>query len=128
MLHYFGEEYHQAVVVDMFGNKHYAKDIQMITTDNAMKWLKFDISYEYWCKRVNMNGNMFGIVKTAHKSKFGEVQRMSYQMINSLDVGIMKNVSKVSREYIMSLKSNDNVFLQYLRDNTNFANDFDGVM
>ena len=122
---YFGEEYPQSTVVDMFGNKHYAKDIQMITTDNAMKWLKFDISYEYWCERVNMNGNMFGIVKTAHKSKFGEVQRMSYQMINSLDVGIMKNVSKVSREYIMSLKSDDDVFLQYLRDNTNFANDFD---
>lgn len=122
---YFGEEYNQATVVDMFGNEHYAKDIQMITTDNAMKWLKFDISYEYWCERVNMNGNMFGIVKTAHKSKFGEVQRMSYQMINSLDVGIMKNVSKVSREYIMLLKSDDDVFLQYLRDNTNFANDFD---
>lgn len=122
---YFGEEYNQATVVDMFGNEHYAKDIQMITTDNAMKWLKFDISYEYWCERVNMNGNMFGIVKTAHKSKFGEVQRMSYQMINSLDVGIMRNVSKVSREYIMSLKSDDDVFLQYLRDNTNFANDFD---
>lgn len=122
---YFGEEYNQATVVDMFGNEHYAKDIQMITTDNAMKWLKFDISYEYWCERVNMNGNMFGIVKTAHKSKFGEVQRMSYQMINSLDVDIMKNVSKVSREYIMSLKSDDDVFLQYLRDNTNFANDFD---
>ena len=122
---YFGAEYNQATVVDMFGNEHYAKDIQMITTDNAMKWLKFDISYEYWCERVNMNGNMFGIVKTAHKSKFGEVQRMSYQMINSLDVGIMKNVSKVSREYIMSLKSDDDVFLQYLRDNTNFANDFD---
>ena len=122
---YFGEEYNQATVVDMFGNKHYAKDIQMITTDNAMKWLKFDISYEYWCERVNMNGNMFGIVKTAHKSKFGEVQRMSYQMINSLDVGIMKNVTKVSREYIMSLKSDDDVFLQYLRDNTNFSNDFD---
>ena len=122
---YFGEEYNQATVVDMFGNEHYAKDIQMITTDNAMKWLKFDISYEYWCERVNMNGNMFGIVKTAHKSKFGEVQRMSYQMINSLDVGIMKNVTKVSREYIMSLKSDDDVFLQYLRDNTNFSNDFD---
>ena len=122
---YFGAEYNQATVVDMFGNEHYAKDIQMITTDNAMKWLKFDISYEYWCERVNMNGNMFGIVKTAHKSKFGEVQRMSYQMINSLDVGIMKNVTKVSREYIMSLKSDDDVFLQYLRDNTNFSNDFD---
>lgn len=122
---YFGEKYDEAVVIDMFGNEHFAKDIQMITTDNAMKWLKFDISYEYWCQRVNMNGNMFGIVKTAHKSKFGEVQRMSYQMINSLDVDIMNNVSKVSKEYIMLLKANDDVFLQYLRDNANFANDFD---
>lgn len=122
---YFGDEYYNAKVVDMFGNEHYAKDIKMITTDNAMKWLKFDVSYEYWCDRVGMNGNMFGIVKTAHKSKFGDVQRMSYQMINSLSVDIMDNVTKVSKEYIMALKSDDDVFLQYLRDNSNFANDFE---
>ena len=76
----------------MFGNEHYARDIQMITTNNAMKWLKFGITYEYWCERVKMNGSMFGIVKTAHKSKLGEVQRMSYQMINSLDIDIMDDV------------------------------------
>ena len=122
---YFGDEYHNAKLIDMFGNEHYAKDIKMITTDNAMKWLKFDVSYEYWCERVGMNGNMFGIVKTAHRSKFGDVQRMSYQMINSLSVNIMDNVTKVSKEYIMALKSNDEVFLQYLRDNSNFANDFE---
>lgn len=122
---YFGDAYDNAKVIDMFGNQHYAKDIKMITTNNAMKWLKFGISYDYWCDRVAMNGNMFGIVKTAHKSKFGDVQRMSYQMINSLDIDIMNNVSKVSREYIMSLKSDDDVFLQYLRDNANFANDFE---
>ena len=122
---YFGDAYDNAKVTDMFGNQHYAKDIKMITTNNAMKWLKFGISYDYWCDRVAMNGNMFGIVKTAHKSKFGDVQRMSYQMINSLDIDIMNNVSKVSREYIMSLKSDDDVFLQYLRDNANFANDFE---
>ena len=122
---YFGDAYDNAKVTDMFGNQHYAKDIKMITTNNAMKWLKFGISYEYWCDRVAMNGNMFGIVKTAHKSKFGDVQRMSYQMINSLDIDIMDNVSRVSREYIMSLKSDDDVFLQYLRDNANFANDFE---
>ena len=122
---YFGDAYDNAKVTDMFGNQHYAKDIKMITTNNAMKWLKFGISYDYWCSRVSMNGNMFGIVKTAHKSKFGDVQRMSYQMINSLDIDIMNNVSKVSREYIMSLKSDDDVFLQYLRDNANFANDFE---
>lgn len=122
---YFGDAYDNAKVTDMFGNQHYAKDIKMITTNNAMKWLKFGISYEYWCDRVSMNGNMFGIVKTAHKSKFGDVQRMSYQMINSLDIDIMSNVSRVSKEYIMSLKSDDDVFLQYLRDNANFANDFE---
>lgn len=122
---YFGDEYCNAKVVDMFGNEHYAKDIKMITTDNAMKWLKFGVSYEYWCDRVGMNDNMFGIVKTAHKSKFGDVQRMSYQMINSLSVDIMDNVTKVSKEYIMALKSDDEVFLQYLRDNSNFANDFE---
>ncbi len=122
---YFGNAYNDAKVTDMFGNQHYAKDIKMITTNNAMKWLKFGISYDYWCDRVAMNGNMFGIVKTAHKSKFGDVQRMSYQMINSLDIDIMSNVSRVSQEYIMSLKSDDDVFLQYLRDNANFANDFE---
>ena len=107
---YFGDDYYTATVTDMFGNKHYVRDIQMITTNNAMKWLKFDVSYDYWCHRVSLNGNKFGIVKTAHRSKFGDVQRMSYQMINSLDVDIMKNVTSVSKEYIDSLKTDINVF------------------
>lgn len=122
---YFGEKYNDATVIDMFGNEHKAKDIEMITTNNAMKWLKFDVSYEYWCKKVNQNGNMFGIVKTAHKSKLGDVQRMSYQMINSLDTNIMYNVTSVSKDYIISLKKDDDVFLQFLRENANFSNDFD---
>jgi hypothetical protein len=78
----------EAVVLDMFGNEHFVKDIEVITTDNAMKWLKFDISYETWCEKVNDNNNLFGIVKTPHKSKLGDVQQMSYQMINSLDMHI----------------------------------------
>lgn len=122
---YFGDKYETATVVDMFGQEHYAKDIKMITTDNAMKWLKFDVSYDYWCERVGMNGNMFGIVKTAHKSKLGDVQRMSYQMINSLDMKIMEDVTQVSKDYITSLKADDNVFLQYLHNNSNFSNDFE---
>lgn len=63
----------------MFGVEHKAKDIKLITTDNAMKWLKFGVSYDYWADKVKANGCKFGIVKTAHKSKLGEVQRMSYQ-------------------------------------------------
>jgi len=122
---YFEEKYETAQIEDMFGNKHYAKDIKLITTDNAMKWLKFDVSYQQWCDRVKENGSNFGIVKTAHKSKLGEVQRMSYQMVNALDVDIMDNVMATSVEYIKLLKTNDDVFLDYLVKNVNFSNDYD---
>lgn len=122
---YYGDNYYSATVKDMWGNEHYVKDIELITTDNAMKWLKFDISYEYWCDRVYENNCMFGIVKTAHKSKLGDVQKMSYQMNNALEIDIMDNVLQVSVNYIESMKKDDSVFLDYLRDNVNFANDYD---
>ncbi len=122
---WFGEEYKSAKVVDMWGNEHYVKDIKMITTDNAMKWLKFGVSYEYWCQKVHENNCQFGIVKTAHKSKYGDVQRMSYQMINTLDVDIMDGVLAKSKNYIEQLKGDSNTFLDYLRDNNNFSNDYE---
>lgn len=122
---YYGEKYETAVVKDMFGNEHYVKDINLITTDNAMKWLKFNVSYEYWCERVNRNSNMFGIVKTAHKSKLGQVQRMSYQMVNALDESIMESVVENSKSYIEGLKRDNELFLDFLRDNKNFANDYE---
>lgn len=122
---YFKEQYENAIVKDMFGNKHYAKDIKMITTDNALKFLKFNISYDYWCDKVYANGCKFGIVKTAHKSKLGEVQKMSYQMVNTLNEEIMDDVLAKSKEYVNALKRDDVVFLNYLRDNANFSNDYD---
>ena len=122
---YYQDNYDNAVITDMFGIEHYAKDIKIITTDNAMKWLKFGIDYEYWCKKVYENKCTFGVVKTAHKSKLGEVQKMSYQMINSLDMDIMPNVVKKSKEYIESLKRDNDIFLKYLNDNKNFSNDFE---
>ena len=122
---WYGDEYKSAKVVDMWGNEHYVKDIKMITTDNSMKWLKFDVSYDYWCKKVHENDCQFGIVKTAHKSKYGDVQRMSYQMINTLDVEIMDGVLARSKSYVEQLKSDNDVFLDYLRDNENFSNDYE---
>ena len=122
---YFGDKYNTATVTDMFGVEHFVKDIELITTDNAMKWIKFDKSYEYWCEKVYENNCMFGIVKTAHESKLGSVQKMSYQMVNSLDVNIMEDVVQSSRDYVIELKTNDNVFLDYLRKNSNFSNDYD---
>ena len=122
---YFGDDYDTAVVYDMFGNSHNAKDIELITTDNAMKWLKFNISYDYWCDKVCENDCRFGVVKTAHESKLGDVQRMSYQMVNSLDNSIMSNVVQKSVDYVNLLKTDDNEFLKYLRKNSNFSNDYD---
>lgn len=122
---WYGDEYENAKVVDMWGNEHYAKNIKMITTDNACKFLKFNVSYEYWCKKVHENNCQFGIVKTAHKSKYGNVQRMSYQMINTLDIGIMDGVLAKSKNYIEQLKGDNSVFLDYLKDNNNFSNDYE---
>lgn len=122
---YYGDDYNTATVKDMFGVEHLVKDIKLITTDNSCKWLKFDISYEYWSERVWDNGAMFGIVKTAHKSKFGDVQRMSYQMVNSLDINTIDEVIKPTAEYIHQLKTNDEVFFDFLRHKSNFSNDCD---
>lgn len=125
---YFGDDYYSATIKDMWGNEHYVKDIELITTDNAMKWIKYDVSYDYWCNKVYENDCMFGIVKTAHPSKLGNVQRMSYQMVNSLDVEIMENVCKESIEYINRLKTDDDFFLDYLRKNINFSNDYEALI
>lgn len=122
---YFGENYQSAIIKDMFGNEHFAKDIKLITTNNAMKWLKFDISYDYWCEKVYENNCMFGIVKTAHESKLGNVQRMSYQMVNSLDCSIMEQVTKESVDYVNRLKQDNEEFLKYLDKNQNFSNDYE---
>lgn len=122
---YLGDNYYSATVTDMFGVEHYVKDIELITTDNAVKWLKFGVSYDYWCEKVYENNCMFGIVKTAHESKLGSVQKMSYQMVNSLDVDIMKDVVQKSVDYVTQLKTNDDVFLEYLKTNSNFSNDYE---
>lgn len=122
---YFGDDYYTATVKDMFGIEHYVKDIELITTDNAMKWLKFDISYDYWCKWVYDNDCQFGIVKTAHESKLGDVQKMSYQMVNSLDESIMSEVVKESVEYVERLKTDNVFFMDYLEKNKNFSNDYE---
>ena len=118
---YYGDNYETARITDMFGEEHIVKNIKLITTDNAMKWLKFDISYQYWSEIVNQNGALWGIVKTAHESKLGTVQRMSYQMVNTLDEKSMESVLSLSNSYI-------NTFIGYLKQNSNFSNDFDALI
>lgn len=126
---YYGDKYDTAIISDMFGIKHRVKDIKLITTNNACKWIKFDgITFDYWCDWLSKNDYKFGIVKTAHESKFGDVQRMSYQMINALDEKTMDSVLSKSKEYITALKTDDETFFKYLKDNINFSNDFEALL
>lgn len=120
---YFKDEYEKATVKDMWGNDVRVKNIKLVTTDQSMKWLKFDLTFDYWSEWVRKNDCMFGIVKTAHPSKLGNVQRMSYQMINSLSEEIMPNVIDNSIRYIERLKTDDYIFLEYLERTANFSND-----
>ena len=125
---YYGDHYETATVTDIFGKVHRLRDVEVITTENAMKWMKFQgVTYEDWCERVHENGCMFGIVKTAHESKLGDYQRMSYQMVNALDESIMEDVVKESVDYLYLLKSDTNVFLEYLKKNKTFANDYEAL-
>ena len=125
MREHFGSEYDTATLTDMFGRKVNVKDIKLITTDNAIKWLKFGVDFDYWAEWVRKNDSMWGIVKTTHESKFGDVQRTSYQMINSLDINRMDEVIGYSKSYIEKLKSDNDEFLDYLKKNVNFSNDYD---
>lgn len=128
MRDYFKDDYDSATVKDMWGRDVKVSDIKLITTNNAIKWLKFDISFDYWAKWVEANCCQFGIVKTAHESKLGNVQRMSYQMNNALDIDTMANTTAVSVDYINRLKTDDETFLDYLRKNQNFSNDYEVLL
>ena len=122
------------VVYDMYNYPHLAKNIKLITTDNALKIKKFsnlvgnkesDI-FDYWKERIKSDGCIFGIVKTDHPSKLGNVQQMSYQMINSLPTtkeGI-KNIVSESVKYVELLKTDIDVFIDYLRKNSTAINHY----
>ena len=125
---YYGDSYDTATINDCQGNPHKVSDIKLITTTNACKQIKFGISYDYQCEQVNKNDNQFGIVKTSHKSKLGEHQVMSYQMVNSLDIDTMADALQTSQQYIENLKTDESTYLQFLRDNSNFSNDYEVLL
>lgn len=120
---------------DMFGVKHLASSIKMITTDNAIKWKKFvelmgdsmADAYDYWKKKLNADGCVWGIVKTDHRSKLGDVQQMSYQMINTLPCSEedIEQIAKTSVEYVELLKRDDDEFEKFLRKNATAVNHFE---
>ena len=120
----FGEDWENVELTDMFGRKIKAKNVKLITTDNAIKWKKFDeFTIDSWIRCVNETDNWFGIVKSDHKSKDDDLQRMSYQMINSLDYGTITDEFRYStRRYLLDLKKDNDLFLKYLKNHASSSN------
>lgn len=130
-----GHDYGTYQIQDMFGKWHYVKDIKMITTDNAIKWKKFqelmgnNISeaYDYWCERIHADGDIWGIVKTDHPSKLGQYQQLSYQMINTLPCTVddVKDIAQTSIDYVELLKQDNDEFEKFLRKYANEVNHYE---
>ena len=125
---YFGDNYETATVVDMFGNEFQAKDIKVIITENSIKWIKFThlmgdseiAAYKYYKCFMKKHKERFAIVKTAHPSKYGDLQRSSYQINNSfpcVDIEILKRIAKASVDYCNALKINHEAFMEHLAIN-----------
>lgn len=130
-----GQDFETYEVTDMFGTAHKLRDVQVITTDNAAKWLKFTdlmggslpAAYRYWCDRVRADGSLFGIVKTDHESKLGDVQQMSYQMINTLPCTKedVEAIAETSVRHVENLKNDNDAFERYLRQNATAVNHYE---
>lgn len=130
-----GYDYETFQIEDMFGCRHFVKDIKMITTDNAVKWKKFtDLmggspksAYAYWCSRIRQDGNIWGIVKTDHPSKLGDHQQLSYQMVNTLPCTKedVHAIAQTSIDYVEKLKTDNDAFEQFLRKQANEINHYE---
>lgn len=125
---YYGDRYETATATDMFGNVFYVKDIKVIITENSIKWIKFKNlmgktdaeAYGYYKEYMKKHGERFAIVKTGHASKYGDLQRSSYQINNSLpcvDRVILERIAKVSIDYCNSLKLSHEAYIKHLKIN-----------
>jgi hypothetical protein len=110
-------------LTDMFGNEYDATKIKLVTTPNSLKFLKFAYKtsngdkkecYSHWINNIN---NIFGVVKCDKQGNYGTYNRTTYQVLNSipnLTREDLLNVTKIEREYVKLLKSDDVVFRSYL--------------
>lgn len=125
---YYKTEYETATVKDMFGNVMKLSDIKVIVTDNSIKWLKFKElmgetprkAYEYYKKFMAKDGEQFAIVKSAHTSKYGNLQRSSYQINNSLPTTnpeVLRRIAQTSIDYYDDMIKNTDAFINHLRMN-----------
>ena len=124
---YYGEDYDTAYETDMTKRRIKVTDIKVIVTENSLKWIKFlelmsksgtmEDGFKYYDRIMKKDGEMFAIVKTAHSSKYEELQRSSFQMNNTLlttNQEILGEIAAPSIAFCNKLKTDDEAFLKYL--------------
>jgi len=100
-------EYNELTEIkDMFGNTYDTSKIKLVTTPNSLKFLKFSykftksktkeeydkltkeeqksidkICYEHWRNNID---NIFGVVKCDKEGNYGNYNRVTYQLLNSI--------------------------------------------
>ena len=124
---HYSEEYASAYVTDMFGRSLKVSDIKVIVTDNSLKWLKFKdymskdgtpaAAFEYWSDWMQQNNEEFAIVKSAHSSKYGDYQRSSFQINNTLlttDKDTLQRIAQPSIDYFNVLQRDDEAYIKFL--------------
>jgi hypothetical protein len=108
-------------LTDKFGNEYDASKIKLIITPNSLKFLKFAYKFsdnkecfKHWKNNVD---NLFGVVKCDKEGNYGNYNRTTYQLLNSipnLTYNDLMEITKLEREYVMLLKNDNAVFRNYL--------------
>ena len=137
-----GLDYNKDCLIDAYGRKVKISDIKMITTNNSTKFDKFAEEmfgevedakkkmFEHWLTHLEKDwDNLFAIVKYDKSTKFqsGNLVRASYQMFNTLPFGTdketieksMKEILKVTEDYVEELRTNSVAFREYLENVAN---------
>ncbi len=126
-------------LTDMFDNTYNACDIKLVTTPNSLKFLKLAYKftgsqtkseydnlhkeekyiidkkcYNHWREKID---DIFGVVKNDKEGNYGNYNRLTYQLINSipnLTYDDLMELTKEEREYVNLLKNDNAVFKSYL--------------
>lgn len=144
-------DYNEWQLTDMFEDKIFAKDIEIITTPSSIKSLKFSkikdgddknhkkkddrlakkSMWEHWKKKVNDENDNFYIVKSEHPSKRGcdnkgkILNQTSYQILDSMLID-KTNMKALCDEwetgYINNLKNDISTYVKFLRKENNEMN------
>lgn len=123
---YLKTVYGKPKIKDMFNNELNTDDIVMITTPNSLKWLKIiELSddfadkaeaYERWLSKLEEEENVFGVVKSESRSKFGDMQQLSYQMLQSMPFTKeqLAEVFKYEHDYVKNIRNDNQAFRRHV--------------